>query len=100
MIQQSKTETQIDGNISMVTNELALLTVVLLEKAAEETGQDYNDVKAYHEKVVWMNELTRKGMSIEDALDVAGLTDKIAKIEKHNLDGTIKEVKLEGQKND
>ena len=73
MIKQDRGRTTSRGKSNVKLSELALLTVVTIETISEETGVPYDDVVSELEKFVQANRLVKKGMSIEEAVEVMGL---------------------------
>jgi len=83
MIKQDRGETTSRGDSNVKLSELALLTMVIIEMLSEETGVSYDDITLDLEKSIQVNRLVKKGMSVEEAIEVTGLNvENIIKDEK------------------
>jgi len=92
MIKQTEGKTERIGDASLQMSELALLTIIIQEEICKETGISLEAFESNLTDNITTYRLSRAGMSIKDALDITGLTDKCRSVTEVAKDGTRKEI--------
>jgi len=95
MISQDKGASTRSGGMSLNMSELALLTIVIQEEICEATDMTVEEFDTDLAASINTYRLARAGMDVKEAIEVSGLTDKVASVTEIAKDGTVTEIDLD-----